>query len=46
MKKKIALMLTVLGVAATLVPMAEAKPSRSVPPGGIACTCPPPASVV
>jgi hypothetical protein len=46
MKKKIALMLTVLGVAATLVPMAEAKPSRTVPPGGVVCICPPPASFV
>jgi hypothetical protein len=45
MKKKIALMLTVLGVAAALVPAAGAKPIGSVGGGGGACICLPPVNV-
>jgi hypothetical protein len=45
MKKKIALMLTVLGVAAALVPAAGAKPIGAAGGGGAVCICPPPVTV-
>ena len=45
MKKRIALMLTVLGVAATLVPVADAKFSGPAHGGGGVCICMPPVSV-
>ena len=45
MKNKIALMLTVLGVAATLTPVADAKFSGSGGGGSGVCICMPPVSV-
>ena len=43
MKKKIALVFTVIGVAVAVVPIADAKPFGSGT-GGF-CICPPPGSV-
>jgi hypothetical protein len=46
MKKKITLTLAVLGVAATLVPIAQAKPSGSdLRGGGGVCICLPAPSI-
>ena len=46
MKRKIALMITVIGVAAAVVPVADAKPSGPAGGGGGGvCICPPPVSI-
>jgi hypothetical protein len=44
MKRKIALMITVIGVAAAVVPVADAKPSGPASGGGV-CICLPPVSI-
>ena len=45
MKRKIALMITVIGVAAAVVPVADAKPSAPSGGGGGVCIRLPPVSI-